>query len=161
MSNFRIKALDADFCLRMRQPGAHDDYGHPIEKSTAREGGYGPCRCCLRQTRPGEERLLFSHAPVGSQNAYNEVGPVFIHAEACRPYAEVGVFPPEVKAGRMHIPLVLRAYSADGRMMAAESVPDNHQVESQIGKLFENPLIAFVHVRNAEAQCFICDIKRI
>lgn len=159
MSNFSIVALTTEYSERIRQ-STHDDFGHLLENRTASAMGYGPCRCCLRQTQPGENRLLFSYAPVGSDNAYNEIGPVFIHAENCQPYTNIHTFPPEVKAGRLPIPLVLRAYSTEKRMIDAIPVEDNQTVELLLEKLFDNPLVAFVHVRNAEVQCFICAVNR-
>ncbi len=159
MQQLRYQPIPADYAQKIRT-AQRDDFGHPIENQTASQTGYGPCRCCLRQTRPGEARLLFSYAPVGSDNAYNEVGPVFIHAHECAPYADAHVFPPEVKAGRLPIPLVLRAYSADRRMIDAVRVEDNRQVEAVLEKLFGRPAVEFVHVRNAEAKCFICAVTR-
>lgn len=159
MSSFQIIPISATFSNHIRQSD-HDDFGHTIESKPATAQGYGPCRCCLRQFQPGENRLLLSYAAVGSDNAYNEIGPVFIHAETCTPYADGHVFPPEVKAGRLPIPLVLRAYSAEKRMIDAVVVPNNQQVEQYLEQLFANPAVDFVHVRNASFQCFICAVKR-
>lgn len=159
MQQFHYHPISAAYAQKIRT-AQQDDFGHLIENQPASKNGYGPCRCCLRQTQPGEARVLFSYAPVGSDNAYNEVGPVFIHAHACEPYADAHVFPPEVKAGRLPIPLVLRAYSAGRRMINAVRVEDNQHVEALLEKLFEHPAVEFVHVRNAEAQCFICAVTR-
>ena len=137
----------------------HDDFGHTVESSVAGETGYGPCRSCLKQIKPGERRLLFSYAPVQSDNAYNEVGPVFIH-EDCLPYSTPDEFPIEVKNGRLHIPLVLRCYNSKRRMIKAVQVKDNNEVELLIKELFEKSDIEFIHIRNAEAQCFIAQVER-
>lgn len=160
MPVLHYQPIALEYARRIRAT-QHDDFGHPIEISTAGEHGYGPCRCCLRQFRPGEQRILFSYAPVGADHAYNEVGPVFIHAEECTPYAaDAADFPPEIKAGRLPIPLVLRKYSAARRMVGAMQVADNAAVETLLEQIFEDPAVAFVHVRNAEVQCFITQVAR-
>ncbi len=158
MNSFQYLPIPKEYADRIRQT-LQDDFGHTVEKSIAGEHGYGPCRSCLRQTQPGEERLLFSYAPVGSTNPYNEVGPVYIHAHECTPYQEVNTFPADVKNGRCLIPLVLRGYNADGRMIVAKQVGD-HDVEIIIKQLFENQIIETIHIRNAEAQCFIAKVVR-
>jgi hypothetical protein len=136
-----------------------DVFGHAVETHIADENGYGPCRCCLKQFKPGEERLLFSYAPVGADHPYDEVGPVYIHTD-CEPYADTHAFPPEVKNGRLHIPLVLRCYNSDRRLIDGLFVKNNNEVETMIRNLFKRTEIEFVHVRNAVAQCFIAQVER-
>ena len=136
-----------------------DDFGHEVEASIAGETGYGPCRCCLKQFRPGEKRLLFSYAPVGADHPYNEVGPVYIH-EDCTAYHEINKFPEQVKNGRLPIHLVLRCYNKDKRMVHARFVKDNNEAEDTIAVLFANPETEFIHIRNATYQCFIAEVRR-
>lgn len=136
-----------------------DDFGHKVEASIAGETGYGPCRCCLKQFRPGEKRLLFSYAPVGADHPYNEVGPVYIH-ENCLAYKETNKFPEEVKNGRLPIRLVLRCYNEQRRMVLAVFIKDNNEVESIIAGMFNDPQTAFIHIRNATYQCFIAEVRR-
>lgn len=136
-----------------------DDYGHRVEISIAGESGYGPCRCCLKQFKPGEKRLLFSYAPVVADHPYNETGPVFIH-ENCLPYNETSEFPEEIKNGSRPIHLVLRCYNKQKRMILASFVKDNKDVENNIASLFTDPLVEFIHVRNATYQCFIAEVRK-
>lgn len=158
MKNFKYFSVPTDYIEKIRGD-LQDDFGHQVESQIAGETGYGPCRCCLRQFSPGEKRLLFSYAPVRSNNPYNEVGPVYIH-EHCSPYAIPHEFPVEVKQGRLPIPLVLRCYNSERRMIDAVQVKDNNEVEMLIKELFEKPEIEFIHIRNAEAQCFIAQAER-
>ena len=136
-----------------------DDFGHPVEASVAGEKGYGPCRCCLKQFKPGEKRLLFSYAPVGADSPYDEVGPVYMH-EDCLAYSNTNEFPPEVKNGRLPIHLVLRCYNNQRRMILARFIKDNSEAEIIIASLFINTEIEFIHVRNATYQCFIAEVRR-
>jgi hypothetical protein len=159
MNNLRYLSIPMDYIEKIRNE-MRDDFGHKVESSIAGEKGYGPCRCCLKQFQPGEKRLLFSYAPVKSSNPYNEVGPVFIH-DSCLPYAATDEFPADVKHGRLHIPLVLRCYNNERRMIGAFPVKDNDEIEILIKELFERPEIKFIHIRNAEAQCFIAGVEKI
>ena len=136
-----------------------DDFGHKVEISIAGEVGYGPCRCCLKQFKEGEKRLLFSYAPVVADHAYSETGPVFIH-ENCLPYNETFKFPEEIKNGRRSIHLVLRCYNKEKRMIFARFVKDNNEVENNIAALFADPLVEFIHIRNATYQCFIAEVRK-
>jgi hypothetical protein len=136
-----------------------DAYNHDVETSIAGETGYGPCRCCLKQFIPGEKRLLFSFAPLSSDNPYNEIGPVYIH-EKCTPYDQVNNFPPEVKKGRIPFHLVLRCYNKEKRMIYAHYVKDNNSVEDEISHLFQKPGVELIHIRNSTYQCFIAEVRR-
>jgi Protein of unknown function (DUF1203) len=136
-----------------------DDFDHEVEVSIAGEAGYGPCRCCLKQFKTGEKRLLFSYAPVVAGNPYNEVGPVYIH-EDCSAYNETFKFPEEVKNGNQPIYLVLRCYNNQRRMILACFLKDNAEAETTIASLFADPQIEFIHIRNATYQCFIAEVRR-
>jgi hypothetical protein len=151
--------IPKEYIDKIRQ-AIQDDFGHKIEISIAGENGYGPCRCCLKRFKHGEKRLLFSYAPVGSENAYNEVGPVYIH-EDCVPYSENAVMPEEIKNGNTAIHLVLRCYSAERKMILACYVKNNQEAEDIIVSLFEDPQIKFIHLRNATYQCFIAEVRRV
>ena len=70
-----------------------DEAGNPLTPQADPEGG-DPLRCCLRETRPGEEVLLIAHTPPGTSGAYAERGPVFVHADPCEGYATPHRYPP-------------------------------------------------------------------
>ncbi|NUK90280.1 DUF1203 domain-containing protein, partial [Streptomyces lunaelactis] len=67
-----------------------DDAGRACVPFTDTEGG-APLRCCLRPSETGERIALVSYAPLrrwaaqtwAKPGAYDEQGPVFIHAEEC------------------------------------------------------------------------------
>lgn len=142
---------------KIRNTG-YDDFGHKIELSIAGKTGYGPCRFCLKQFSPGEKRLLFSYAPVQAVHAYNEVGPVYVH-EHCTAYDQPNTFPEEVKNGRLPIHLVLRCYNKDKRMIYACFIKENSEVEENINRLFADPQVEFIHIRNATYQCYIAEVR--
>ena len=153
MSSFRVKPIDASLARRVRETLRDPVYGLPVRVEPAT--GYGPCRLCLNTFEPGEERILFLYNAFSADQEADVAGPIFIHAKACVPYGEPASFPEQI--GRL--PIVLRAYDRDRRCIL-ESTPRNGAVEASVEALFESDRVAFVHVRNAEAKCFIACIER-
>jgi hypothetical protein len=158
VSAFQIVPLSAETAHRIRTT-RRDDFGNAVVEQLAT--GYGPCRVSLRPFVPQHDRrLLFSYSPFALANAFNQNGPIFIAAEDVAPYADTDRFPPEIKADQVHFPLSLVGYSADQRMVFTQLVggADVDELIEQI--LAQRPDVAYLHARNAEAQCFICQINR-
>ena len=131
----------------LRSPG----YGHPAHREVAR--GTGPCRCCLEPFVPGrDERLLFTYRPAGEGNLMAP-GPVFVHAEHCDSYAGAG-FP----AGLRGLPLAFEARAAGSRVTDLRAGADA-SAEEQIDGLF-GAGAEWLHLRHAEAGCFIARVDR-
>ncbi|MFJ4831783.1 DUF1203 domain-containing protein [Streptomyces sp. NPDC088747] len=136
-----------------------DDAGRGMDSVTDEEGG-APLRCCLRRSVPGELIALVSYAPLrrwasetgAEPGAYDEQGPVFIHAEECAgPDGPDGY--PFANAHR-----TLRRYSADGRILGGRLVdaPD----DAAFRNAFDDPAVALVHVRAVEYGCFLYEVRR-
>ncbi|HUR51889.1 MAG TPA: DUF1203 domain-containing protein [Mycobacteriales bacterium] len=133
-----------------------DDAGRPPKLLVDREGG-SPLRCCLRPIRPGEEVALVSYAPLRrwaasrgiDPAAYDEVGPVFVHAGHCAGADGTG-WPSELREG----PRVLRAYTARGRILRGVQVPSYGEFEKELEQLLADPAVAVVHARSVEFGCF-------
>ncbi len=157
MNNFKISPISKELADQVRLT-MKDRFGKKAEVSVAGEGGYGPCRSCLRQFQPGEKRILFSYAPLQSETPYNEVGPIYIHLDNCENYSGSS-FPQEIKAGRISISLSLRCYN-NKRRMVDSVLAKNSEVETLITNLFQNPEADVIQVRNSEAGCFITNITR-
>ena len=158
MQSFKIVPLSKEYAQKIRQRRT-DDYGHAVIEETAT--GSGPCRVSLRAFRRGQDRrLLLTHSPFTIDNAFDQPGPVFIHAEEVEPYADVHRFPPEIKANKKSFPLTLIGYSTDQRMVWTQLVGDA-DVDELIPAIFEaHAEVAYLHARNAEAGCYICRIER-
>jgi len=146
---YAVRALDTATAERLRTATV-DDYGNDV---IAREE-IGPCRHCLRYSVPGERVVLVSFSPFEIRNPYKEVGPIFLHADGCRPYAGTGL--PEAFAKK---PLALRAYDYEQNIYRPEVVVDETQ-EQRIGSLLADEKVAYIHVRSFTSGCYLFRIDR-
>jgi hypothetical protein len=158
MPKFKIVPLSAAYAAKIRET-RKDDYGHDVIERIAT--GKGPCRVSLKPFAVGvDTRLLLSHSPFETDNVFNQPGPIFINKENVEPYADVHRFPPGIKADKINFPLSLIGYSKNQNMVYTKLVGDD-DVDLLIVKIFEEePKVAYLHVRNAEASCFICKVER-
>ncbi|GGX10494.1 hypothetical protein GCM10010297_35100 [Streptomyces malachitofuscus] len=137
-----------------------DDAGRAAVPFTDDEGG-APLRCCLRRSRPGERLALVSYAPLRrwaaatgvDPGAYDEQGPVFLHAAECA--GPAGGDLPFTHAHR-----TLRRYSADGRIVGGRLVAAPEDFAPALGEAFADPGVALVHVRAVEHGCFLYEVRR-
>jgi hypothetical protein len=161
---FEVRAIDPGVLARLR---VTDDAGHAPRLVTDEAGG-SPLRCCLRASKPGDRIALVSYAPLrqwsGETGAdpgpYDEVGPVFIHPQACGGPRGAGY--PEDFAGW---PRLFRAYRADGtilsgRLSTADEVGGQAAAQRLLGEIFADPEVAVVHARALEFGCFTFEIRR-
>ncbi|MER5383730.1 DUF1203 domain-containing protein [Streptomyces sp. NPDC002688] len=137
-----------------------DDAGRPLAPLTDEEGG-APLRCCLRRSEPGERIALVSYAPLrrwaagtGTEpGAYDEQGPVFIHADACG--GPAGDELPFANAHR-----TVRRYSAEGHILGGVLVSTADAFDEAFTAAFTDPEVALVHVRAVEYGCFLYEVRR-
>jgi hypothetical protein len=151
--NFRILPIPTSIVAEVRNTLTSPQYGHPAHNELA--AGYGPCRSCLGTFLTGEERrILFTYNPFDGLDEYPSPGPVFIHAHACTSFDGQG-FPDSLR----WLPLTFEAYGED-RWIVARARANGYRVEEAIDTLFERPEVRYLHVRNAEAGCFIAHVAR-
>ncbi|MEU5207742.1 DUF1203 domain-containing protein [Streptomyces sp. NPDC020742] len=153
-----------------------DDAGRPIEPYTAREDGVpmdcvgSLLRCCLRDIRPGERVALVSYAPLrrwaaetgARPGAYDEQGPVFVHAEECGgPDGAEGY--PFAGPGALRM---LRRYNADGQIIGGRlfEVPEapesaGEAFDAALDEAFSDPRVKLVHIRAVEYGCFHFEVR--
>ncbi|MEU6092892.1 DUF1203 domain-containing protein [Streptomyces sp. NPDC047085] len=154
------------YTARPLTPGAlkelrtSDDAGRPMSPFTDEEGG-APLRCCLRRSEPGERIALVSYAPLrrwaaetgADPGAYDEQGPVFIHAAEC-PGPDTDALP------FTHAHRTLRRYSAEGHILGGRLVEDPAAFGPALAEAFADPAVALVHVRAVEYGCFLYEVRR-
>ncbi|MEU4395401.1 DUF1203 domain-containing protein [Kribbella sp. NPDC023855] len=143
-----VPAGDLD---RIRCNG-HDDHGNPLVAMTS--GAGAPLRCCLRLSRGGEQIALISYRPSELGGPYAETGPVFVHREAC-PGFTGSSFPADFTDRRA----VLRPYDAAGQMLDGV-LAEPGESEGELKRLFDDPAVALVHVRNVIAGCWNFSVRR-
>ncbi|WP_030686454.1 DUF1203 domain-containing protein [Streptomyces sp. NRRL B-1347] len=140
-----------------------DDAGRACVPYVDEEGG-SPLRCCLRPIRPGERVALVAYAPLrrwaartgARPGAYDEQGPVFIHAEPCEgPAGGADGRYPFARAGALR---AFRRYDARGHIVGGRllEVPEDSTAgfDAAFEEAFADPEVTQVHVRAVEYGCF-------
>lgn len=152
MRLFRFVGIPAAVAAEARDTLRSPQYGHPAHREVA--SGYGPCRLCLRTFDVDrEDRLLFTYQPFQEPGSLPAPGPVFVHAEPCERYDDPA-FPPDLRS----LPLVLEGFRAGGKLEVQEQV-DGQVPEEVLERILAVPGVAYAHVRNAEAGCFIARVE--
>lgn len=128
-----------------------DRFGHELQVSKAK----APCRVCLRISKAPEDMILLSHQPLADTGPYAEIGPVFIHSDACEAYAEYKTFPADFTSRR----LILRAYGHGGQIVDA-SVAEPGEASEVASAFLRNDQVAEVHVRHESYTCYDFKIVR-
>ncbi|MFC7941507.1 DUF1203 domain-containing protein [Streptomyces sp. NPDC057387] len=83
----------------------------------------------------------------------DEQGPVFVHAEECAGPETDGL--PFTNSHR-----VLRRYSAHGHILGGRLIGDPGAFGYALREAFDDPAVAFVHVRAVEYGCFLYEVTR-
>jgi len=150
---FTVRGIPQQVADEVRRTRRSPGYGHPAHHEVA--SGTGPCRCCLRPFVEGrDERLLFTWRPQGDPSSLMAPGPVFIHADHCSAFEDAG-FPEALRA----LPLAFEARGAHSRV-AALSSDSALSAEAHIDGLFADDANHWLHLRHAQAGCFIARIDR-
>ncbi|MFJ8675826.1 DUF1203 domain-containing protein [Streptomyces sp. NPDC093589] len=163
-----------------------DDAGRAMRPYTARADGIpvdcvgSPLRCCLRSIEAGERVALVSYAPLrrwaaaagAEPGAYDEAGPVFLHADECEKpwggrdgrdsrHGRDGQGYPFARPGALR---TLRRYNAEGHIVGGRlfEIPVDAEAgfDRALGEAFADPEVALVHVRAVEYGCFQFEVRR-
>ncbi len=146
-----------------------DDAGRPcVPYRATRDDAGSPLRCCLRPITPGERIALVSYAPLrrwaaargADPGAYDEQGPVFIHADGCGGFAP-GADYPFARPGALR---TVRRYDARGRIAGGRllEIPADATAafDAAFDDAFADPDVVLVHVRALEYGCFHFAVRR-
>jgi hypothetical protein len=137
--------------------GAPDANGQMPERRLSAEGGE-PCRHCLGTIAKGEAYLILGYRPFPAPQPYAEVGPVFIHAEACTAHDPLRGLPPREQQGSGRI---LRGYGRDDRIVYGTGVVvTNGDIAAEAEAILRRDDVAYVHMRSATNNCFTLRIDR-
>jgi uncharacterized protein DUF1203 len=115
-----------------------------------------PCRVSLADAEIGEQIILLPFAHHDVESPYRASGPIFVGESAKEADLEPGTIP-DVVRGRV---LSVRAYEKAGMMIDA-TVTRGAEMESRIEALFANPNVNYLHLHNAGAGCYSCQVERV
>ena len=157
MNTICFTALPTEIA-RAYQNGAPDANGQLPERHIS-DGDGIPCRHCLQDVAAGEPYVILAHRPFPEVQPYAELGPIFLHAEACERYAQREEVPPVIMNSQR---MLIRGYNAQNRIVyGTGQVVPVEKIQVAAEKLFERREIAYIHVRSASNNCYSCRIDRI
>lgn len=149
---YSIAPIDTELAERIRRT-LRDDHGNQLAVWVS--GYSAPCRHCLRRAPAGTALIVFAYSPFSTKGPYAEVGPVFIHADACQRYDGGGRFPSDY----MDRILTMRGYNDRGTIEDAQ-LSQAGDPETTIDALFADERVRFIHVRNPAWGCFHFRVDR-
>ncbi len=122
------------------------------------DGGGNPCRHCLREIEAGRGILVFGHRPFDNIQPYAECGPIFVCADACERHRDSSRLPPIIAARPRFI---IRGYTADERIRyGTGGIVETADMVDTCETIFQDPEVAFIHVRSVQNNCYFCRIER-
>ena len=150
--NYKVIPISRAAADRVRESMLSPHSGLPAFSSVAT--GYGPCRSCLKTFRQGEEeRIYISYDPFDLISDLPLPGPVFIHLEPCPQYSDEGI-----PNWLLEIPMLFEGYGANSRLVVSQRV-NKDDPDTQISEILKKADVKFIHLRNAEAGCFMARIE--
>lgn len=150
---FTAMAADEADAFRNGKPDANGQ-----TPACLRAKGTLPCRVCLGHIKDGESALLLSYRPFPELQPFAETGPIFIHAELCGS-AESFEMPPAMFDSPDYI---IRGYGHDNRIVyGTGAVTPTDMMTRRAEDLLARDDIAYVHVRSARNNCYLCRIDRV
>ena len=155
MNNFQIKSLEAsEFSnlFELDQSGLQKIGA--IKMTVDKKPGF-PCRVSLEDAEIGEEVMLLPYQHHKTQAPYQSTGPVFVRKNAETARLSINEIPKMLQ----HRLLSLRAYDRNG-MMKESSVAEGHALKDALEKIFTNPDISYIHIHNAKAGCYNCEVVK-
>ncbi|MGV4925853.1 DUF1203 domain-containing protein [Streptomyces sp. BHT-5-2] len=166
MTRNTVLPVDATVLKELR---VADDAGRPCAPYVATPDDEGsPLRCCLRPITPGERIALVSYAPLrrwaaatgADPGAYDEQGPVFIHADDCGGFTPGENYPFD-RPGALR---TVRRYDARGHIAGGRllEIPAEATAgfDAAFDDAFGDPDVVLVHVRALEYGCFHFEVRR-
>jgi hypothetical protein len=169
MTRYTARPIEA---VALKELRTTDDAGRPCVPYTATDDDAGsPLRCCLQPVREGQRIALVSYAPLrrwaaasgARPGAYDEQGPVFLHAAAedCGGYRpDPGRYPFD-RPGALR---TLRRYDARGHIAGGRllEIPADATAgfDAALDEAFADPDVVLVHVRAVEYGCLHFEVRR-
>ena len=156
MPGLKFIAMPSETARGFRN-GSLDAHGQPPERHIS-DGSGTPCRHCLADVAAGEPFLILAWRPFAGPQPYAETGPVFLHAEDCQRYGEAAGLPAMFLEREQFL---LRGYGHDDRIAyGTGQVVATADLAQAAAALFDQPDVAYLHVRSGGYNCYQCRIER-
>jgi hypothetical protein len=153
----RFSGMPSELAAAYRA-GAADANGQAPERRIS-DGDGVPCRHCLGYVEKGAPYLVLAYRPFPAPQPYAELGPVFIHGDACPAYDPASGLPPRHQRGGSQ--QILRGYGRDHRIVYGTGiVVDAEAIEDEAETILSRDDVAYVHMRSATNNCFTLKIER-
>ncbi|NMM43526.1 DUF1203 domain-containing protein [Rhodospirillaceae bacterium KN72] len=153
---FKFVAMDTD-TARHYQRGGTDAYGHKPEHQSS-DGVGNPCRHCLQNIPEGADMLVLAHRPFPGTQPYAETGPIFLCGAECDRHPVSEELP---DLFRDYEDILIRGYDANDRIRyGTGEVVSIAALPTALAARFENPDVAYVHMRSSRNNCFQCRVER-
>ena len=152
----RFSAIPTE-TARHYQSGGLDANGQIPERANS-DGNGNPCRHCLDDIPAGTPMLILAHRPFPALQPYAELGPIFLCAEPCRRWEGEGL-PPVLSKRARHL---IKGYNAQDRIAYGTGrVVETSEIAEAAAAMFEDPRVAYGHVRSDRNNCFTCRIDSV
>ncbi len=150
MSNITVSGIDSAELKRVLEAGV-DHGGNSIEPFADKDGGM-PMRCCLADSRAGDNVAIIAWSPFSWHGPYKEVGPIYVHTDPCPSADALDELPEDFDSRAM----VLRPYGFN-KMIAyhrVRHVPAGESLTAHAKELLAMDDVDFLHGRNVTGGCF-------
>jgi hypothetical protein len=149
-----VRGIETGYVDAIRH-GGRDANGQAALSVTA-QGAANPCRHCLGLIAEGEQKLVLAHRPFNELQPYAEVGPIFLHAQACERYDS-----DRLPAWFVYLqPAIIRGYGYDDWILyETGSVVDGGDLTRVCEEILGITSVAYVHIRS-KYSCFQCRVDR-
>ncbi len=146
-----------DEAARAYREGAPDAYGSAPERQIS-DGQGNPCRHCLDLIPKGAEMLVLAYCPFEELQPYAETGPIFLCADACEGYAMQSTQPRALLSSPDYL---LKGYGFDDRIVyGTGAIVETGKLAAYATQVFEDPNVAYIHVRSSRNNCYQARIDR-
>jgi hypothetical protein len=152
--SIRFVALETAV-VRALQEGQCDANGQAPERAVS-DGNSVPCRHCLQHVERGAAYLILAHRPFPAPQPYAEVGPIFLHAEACPRRPDGSALPAMLRSPQY----LIRGYGNDNRIVYGSGrIVATCDIPKAAEEMFADERIRYIHVRSASNNCYQCRIE--
>ena len=102
--------------------------------------------------------LILAHKPFEGEQPYAEIGPIFLCANACERGGGSAELPDILTTSPDYL---IKGYSAQDRIVyGTGAVIKTDHMRDRITSIFENPDVAYIHVRSSRNNCYQARVDR-